>query len=296
MTETSNLRDSNQFITNKIIQNKPFMICRLSDNITKMAIYYSIHNKIHEGLKRNAETHDGIYANNDRELVLYSKMYMKAIENMDLFACFPSLYTQTQNIVINSFNIQKERIIHNRTLEPFYLYEHNSQNNDNVKPWTHFLKGKKVLIISSFVDTFRDQISKGFTFYGEGDERRIWDKDQEFVFYKAYNTLYHNRAHNNWFETFMAMCNDIKELDFDIALLSCGGYGLPLCDFIYKKLGKSSIYIGGALQLLFGVYGKRWENHSLIRPLIRQPNSKWVRPGEHEKPTNYDKVEGGCYW
>ena len=53
------------------------------------------------------------------------------------------------------------------------------------------------------------------------------------------------------------MCEDIKYINFDIALLGCGGYGLPLCHFIKTKLNKSAIYIGGGLQLLFGVFGGR---------------------------------------
>ena len=35
------------------------------------------------------------------------------------------------------------------------------------------------------------------------------------------------------------MCQEIKKLDFDIALLGCGGYGLPLCNFIKKDMDKS---------------------------------------------------------
>ena len=40
----------------------------------------------------------------------------------------------------------------------------------------------------------------------------------------------------NWFQTFKIMRNDIEKINFDIALLGCGGYGLPLCNFIKTKL------------------------------------------------------------
>ena len=92
------------------------------------------------------------------------------------------------------------------------------------------------------------------------------------------------------------MCKDIAKLDFDIALLSCGGYGLPLCRFIYKTLGKTSIYMGGSLQLLFGVYGERWMNHPIISKCVEEYPEHWIRPCDEEKPKNYKKVEGGCYW
>lgn len=55
------------------------------------------------------------------------------------------------------------------------------------------------------------------------------------------------------------MCDDIKKLDFDVALLSCGGYGNHLSYFIYKEMNKSALYIGGGLQIWFGIMGKRWE-------------------------------------
>ena len=57
--------------------------------------------------------------------------------------------------------------------------------------------------------------------------------------------------------TFEMMCDDISKIDFDVALLGCGGYGLPLCNYIRHTLGKSAIYVGGGLQLLFGVMGSR---------------------------------------
>ena len=45
------------------------------------------------------------------------------------------------------------------------------------------------------------------------------------------------------------MCMDIVKLEFDIALVACEGYGMPICNFIKGKLNKSAIYVGGGLQL-----------------------------------------------
>ena len=49
--------------------------------------------------------------------------------------------------------------------------------------------------------------------------------------------------------------------------------------------------IGGALQLLFGIKGRRWD-----REFSSIYNDAWVRPEENEKPRNANSVEGGCYW
>ena len=59
-------------------------------------------------------------------------------------------------------------------------------------------------------------------------------------------------------------------MDFDIALLGCGCYGHPLCDFIRNELNKSAIYIGGGLQLLFGVMGGRWIHSPMWQDIIKK--------------------------
>jgi hypothetical protein len=121
-------------------------------------------------------------------------------------------------------------------------------------------------------------------------------EDQEFVFYKPYQTIAGNHIHNNWLETFKLMSNDIKDIDFDIALLGCGGYGLPLCNYIKTNLNKSAIYVGGGLQLLFGVMGKRWENRDDWKDIIKKNDCKFIKPDDSEKCNNLNTIEGGCYW
>jgi hypothetical protein len=53
------------------------------------------------------------------------------------------------------------------------------------------------------------------------------------------------------------------------------------------------MYIGGALQLFFGVIGKRWFDNKEIISLV---NDHWIRPSQEERPLNHTKVEKGCYW
>jgi len=63
-----------------------------------------------------------------------------------------------------------------------------------------------------------------------------------------------------------------------------------IADHIFKS-GKSVMYIGGALQLFFGVIGKRWFTN---KDILKFVNDDWIRPDE--KPDNFKKVEQGCYW
>ena len=51
--------------------------------------------------------------------------------------------------------------------------------------------------------------------------------------------------------------------------------------------------MAGATQLLFGIEGKRWDDHPFIGKLY---NDAWVRPAPAETIPNREAVEGGSYW
>ena len=231
----------------------------------------------------------GIYTK-DKDLSkiqLYLLAYKSAIEKADYLASFSnSTIEHIQNFFAQSYNIPQ---IHSRSLEPFYAVM------ENQKPWTHYLHGKKVLIINPFVESFKKQMNNGFTIFKD-EEKKIFLDGQEFIYYKCYQTIAGNHIHNNWFETFQIMCKDIKELDFDIALLGCGGYGLPLCNYIKSNLNKSAIYVGGGLQLLFGVMGNRWENNEMWKQIIKENASTFIKPSVEELCLNANTIEAGCYW
>lgn len=229
----------------------------------------------------------GIYCKNQDHLISYINKTNQCIEHSTALAQWGPglafLYPCEQHFIKK----YKLPTIPFQILEPFYCIE------EGFTPWSHSLLGKKVLVINSFVESMQQQIQNKFTIY---KDKHVFLDGQEFIFYKSYVTFGFNTTHDNWVETFDIMCDDISKLDFDIALLGCGGYGLPLCDFIYSKLNKSAIYIGGGIQLLFGVMGKRWENNEMWKRIIAENDTKFIRPNENEKLKNQTNIEGGCYW
>ena len=57
-----------------------------------------------------------------------------------------------------------------------------------------------------------------------------------------------------------------------------------------------AIYVGGELQLLFGVMGKRWENNDMSKKIIRENECNIIKPSDDEIMQNNKSIEGGCYW
>lgn len=282
-----NLIESNNKIIELIKSNKPFYITRLGDQVSVISIQYLINKKVNTNLLKNENSlyNDGIYSKNDlSKIELFCKMYNKSVIESNYLASFENLYVENQNFYKNNFNVNQ---IHSRSLEPFYVLD------KNIIPYTYYLKNKKILIIHPFVDSFKKQLNNDFQIF---KDKRLFNENQQFVFYKSYQTIAGNHIHNDWYETFTLMCKDIKNIDFDIALLGCGGYGLPLCHYIKTELNKSAIYIGGGLQLLFGVFGNRWQNNEFLIKTIKENNCKFIKPSNDEVCKNSNQIENNCYW
>ena len=294
MTNILDLEKSNQYIINLIQSNEPFIISRLGIGAETYITYeYIKTNKINNNYLQILSNNTGIYNVDTNTLILYINLYIEAIKHSKVLATFPTYIINEQKYFANKYKLLQ---IHSRSLEPFYACL------ENIKPWSHSLYGKKVLIINPFIESMKKQLSNNFQIFKD-PSKKIFLDTQEFIFYKSYQTSAGNYIHKNWLETYTLMCNDIKKLNdefnFDIALLGCGGYGLPLCNFIKTKLNKSAIYIGGGLQLLFGVMGHRWENRDDWKQIIKdnnEPNNKFIRPSGDEIISNKNAIENGCYW
>lgn len=157
--------------------------------------------------------------------------------------------------------------------------------------WTRKLKGRRVLVIHPFAELMEKQYK---------NRALLWENEEilpefDLITYKAVQSLGGNSGYASWAEALNKMKRDIEELEFDIALIGCGAYGMPLGGFIKNKMHRQAMHIGGTLQVLFGIKGARWEGepYNYDKKLY---NEFWVRPGEKLKPQNYMDVEGGCYW
>jgi hypothetical protein len=280
------LKESNDYFIKLIQNNKPFLISRLGLGPESIIPYlFSMKSKIDEHSIHRLNNNLGIYCNTMEQLEEFANKYKSCLEHSTAIAEWGgnTLYPY-EEYYINTYKLNRVTF---KILEPFYCIE------ENLKPWSHYLLGKKVLIINPFTESMQQQLKNDFQIY---KNKPLFLDGQEFVFYKSYVTSGFNWIHSSWIETFEIMCNDISKLDFDIALLGCGGYGLPLSDFIFTKLNKSAIYVGGGLQLLFGVMGNRWVDIPMWKRIIAENDTKFIRPNENEQIKNQNNIENACFW
>ena len=185
----------------------------------------------------------------------------------------------------------KQKRICAHALEPFYFVDHPEYKFNKV------FKNKKVLIITSHKATTLQQLKNHSNIFS----KHIFDESSEFHVYKPVQQNAGNHDNNSWMFHFEKMKGDLCELnktfDFDIALVSCGGFGMILSDYIFSQLGKSVMYVGGGLQLYFGIKGNRWLTHPNVLKLI---NDNWTSVLDDDIPpsllSNPRLCENSCYW
>lgn len=162
-------------------------------------------------------------------------------------------------------------------LEPFFVKN---------EPWTKALDGKKVLVINPFSESIKSQYAKRKLLFKNPDIL----PDFELQTLKSVFQSEPNEQFETWFDALEYMQAEIRKRDFDIAIIGCGPYGFLLAAYV-KQLGKKAVHLGGSTQILFGIKGKRWESN-VNQELF---NENWIYPLE-EKPANFQKLDGGCYW
>ncbi len=279
-------------IARQLSENKPCLIARFGEIELDAVLTYYFMKK--PKLKQYQNFITGVsHRANWSEEVLYPLNNNAGVfpKNATIAKRFADLYlTDCQEIdILGSWQsgekilekeLQKALRVRLADLEPYY----------HSLPWSRVLEGKKILVIHPFDESIRKQYSKRKLLF----ENPQILPDFELQTLKAVQsaTGLMPQKFGDWFEALEFMKTQITDSQFDIALIGCGAYGLPLGAHI-KRLGKKAVHLGGAIQILFGIRGKRWDEHSFISTLY---NSHWTRPMPSETPQAHQKIEAGCYW
>lgn len=270
--------ESNKLISEVITENKPCMVSRFGATELLCVSSFLKEKNYSEEIKYRIKNHAGVFPDTDESLDEFSKIYIDSIKNIDILAVWG---IKNEKKIINKYCKKDIKLIKPRGLEPYYFKEDG---------WSRLLENKKVLVIHPFKKSILKQYER---------RREIFDMINILPEFKSLQVIEavqsiagEGCSFDNWVDAYNDMCNKIDKLDFDIAIIGAGAYGLPLCSYVKSK-GKKAIHMGGATQILFGIKGMRWDNHKFISSLY---NESWKRPYEEEVPVEYKKVEGGSYW
>lgn len=293
---------ANEFIIELLKSDSPCMICRfgqteidLTTNYlgikNKKKIFSYITDRQREGwwdedvcfrMQNNA----GFFPNTKENLIKFAEKTCEDAALIDLLGSWRQEEKYMKDYL--PINLTKVMLMY---LEPWW----------GKHPWTKALEGKRVLVVHPFASQIKDQYDNHRTELFENPE--VLPKFHLEVIPAVQSIGGEDNGFSDWFEALEWMENEIDRHDYDVCLIGCGAYGMPLAAHV-KRQGKKAVHLGGALQLLFGIKGKRWEDPNYA-DIWGVPNGEylnlvsrkgWVRPGNVGKPHNASKVEGACYW
>ena len=283
---------ASELIYNLLTSGKPCMVARYGAfELTSVINYLGVKNAQHSCLKYITgnelqwwwnkrlmgfmQSNAGFFPSTEENLMKFGDMMVEDSKQLDILGS----WLPEEEILKKYFNFSYQSIFL-KYLEPYW----------NNLPWTRYLEGKRVVVVHPFAesiknqyDNYRDKIFENPMVLPNFTSLRV---------VKAVQSLGGNSEFKGWFEALEYMKDKVDQEDYDVCLIGCGAYGFPLAAHV-KRMGKQAIHLGGALQLLFGIRGNRWDNMDEYKPLI---NEYWTRPKGDEIPQAKDKVENGCYW
>lgn len=252
-----------------------FCRCGATEMRTVAEYYQNGGSGFSEKIRREIRELSGVFPTDDETLRRFCERYIADAQRADWLALWD---VGAERQVIRG--CQNTRFTELRALEPYY----------HAEPWSAALAGKRVLVVHPFKASIEAQYQKRAQLF-PGTE--ILPEFASLTVIPAVQGLAgRETGYASWFDALAAMQAAMDAADYEVALIGAGAYGLPLA-LHARDTGHIAVQMSGATQLLFGIKGKRWDEHPVIGKLY---NEAWVRPLPQEAPAQKERVEGGSYW
>lgn len=214
--------------------------------------------------------------------------WVEHLRNLDCVGLFPDRLAPSLRI-LDHYRVPGKRIdFHD--LEP-----DRSVPSQDAECYLPLLRDRRVLLICPFAALLKERAHRGIF-------ERVWAKTGKRWFeprsVDALEIPYGfatvtQRRYPTAIDLFESIQRDLAVRPFDLALIAAGGLAVPLASHV-KHLGKLAIDVGGHLQIVFGVIGKRWRDWPDWRE--RYFNDAWIDMPERYRPEETEVCDSGAYW
>lgn len=267
-----------------IRSGRPFVAGRLGANEVANMRSFEFQDKRVIDINRNLLCQgSGFFPNDQAYMPRFYETMIHACENTDYLAAW---FQPFEDYYLKNVFPKDMHMTYLHYIDPFHYAKH---------PWTEALEGKKVLVIHPQAKIIEEQY--------KNNREKIFPgtnilPEFELHVQKAVQVNFagaKDDRYATWFEALEDMFQKAMQIDFDVAILGCGAYGLPLAVKM-KEAGRQAVHMGGTTQILFGIRGKRWDEDKNHQFLKQYYSDAWVRLGAKDKPKDANAVENGCYW
>ncbi|HUI06240.1 MAG TPA: hypothetical protein VL486_04475 [Verrucomicrobiae bacterium] len=228
----------------------------------------------------------GVFPGDPQFCVKFNEFYVRHLKNLDCLGLF--LYPAEKRIV------QHYGLDH--TLVHFVDQEPDRSRPDNeANCYLPEFRDKKILIVCPFASLLKERARKDIF-------EPVWSKTGKKWFHpRSVDALefpygFDPETHRRFptaIDLFDHIATEIAKRDFDVALIAAAGLAIPIASQV-KGMGKVGISLGGHLQALFGVIGKRWRDWADWKRDYF--NEWWIEMPAAYRPRQTDVCDQGAYW
>ena len=263
-----------------LVRSSPQAISRLGAN--EQRVLFSYQSRLAGGKDYSSDVrHDisaqaGVHPNDSSTLDKFAELYLSCIPNLDMLGVW---FHRAERLLVKRVVGLDANLVPLRCFDPLA-----TQPN-----WAASLSGRRVCVVHPFAKSIEAQYARRREIFS--DERYLPDFDLQVV--RAVQGIGGlSEDFSSWFDALDSMSEAMAKTRADIVLIGAGAFGLPLA-VRAKEAGMTGFHVGGGLQLMFGIIGRRWEGSESVSRLI---NEYWVRPLPEETPFASKAVENACYW
>lgn len=229
-----------------------------------------------------AKVNAGIWPPTPGQMASFLYSYEKAFHRTTHVAVWQSL---PQEDCFLSWTAPEATKIPLRALDPVLMAAR------GIRPWSESLEGMRVLVVSPFAEMAVQQVPR---------RDRLFRSDFDVLPRIHVVPLIPPQTQalewtaSSWSTNLERAMRRIDSLasQVDAALISAGAYGMPLASHAHSHR-LPVVYMGGALQLLFGIQGARWAGSDELAQIT---GTGWIHPGHSLAPKGARLVERGAYW
>ncbi len=217
----------------------------------------------------------------------FAREYVEDLRDLDYLGLFNDL-PEVEAAIVGGYGLTN-KLVHYRDQEPDRSFPDNPDSC-----YLPAFAGKKILIVCPFAQLLRERATREVF-------ESVWSNTGKRWFYPArveavefpYGFVRETRErYASAFDLLEAVKTEIALHDFDIALIGAAGLGIPLASHI-KRMGKIGLSLGGHLQVLFGVLGKRWKESAEWQ--TQYVNPAWIEMPSQHRPDLSESYEA-AYW
>ena len=273
--------EANTLIRERILSDDLLSAGKIG-NSERIGLVQAFNGGIDDYGTENLHFNAGVYPPKLGVLYKFCEKYVESIRNVNVFAQWipDGVGGFAEGPIIDQISPNSTRV-HSRSLEPFY----------HENPWSSALEGKRVLIVSPFGETIKKQYEKRELLW---EDTSILPEFELHTLRTPMSAGISKPEFDTWLDGLEYFQNRVEQINPDFVIVGAGAWSLPIVSHC-STLNIDALHMGGGTQILFGIKGKRWDDHDVISGFY---NEHWTRPSGNEIPENMNnmRIDTGHYW